>query len=73
LERPNIGLLSDSFLEEVRHLPQRNFAVELLQRLLNDEIKSRSSANAALEKKFSECLQEALNRSPSKAHRSSKN
>lgn len=62
LERPNIGLLSDGFLEEVRHLPQRNFAVELLQKLLNDEIKSRSRANLVLEKKFSERLHEALNR-----------
>lgn len=62
LERPNIGLLSDGFLEEVRHLPQRNFAVELLQKLLNDEIKSRSRTNVVLEKKFSERLHEALNR-----------
>ncbi len=54
LERPDIGLLSDAFLNEVRQLPQRNFAVELLQKLLNDEIKSRSRTNVILEKKFSE-------------------
>ena len=52
LERPDIGILSDGFLEEVRNLPQRNFAVELLQKLLNDEIKSRSRTNVILEKKI---------------------
>lgn len=62
LERPNIGLLSEEFLEEVRQLPQRNFAVELLQKLLNDEIKARSRTNVVLERKFSERLQAALSR-----------
>ncbi|SDH56299.1 DUF3387 domain-containing protein [Nitrosomonas sp. Nm132] len=62
LERPDMGILSDGFLEEVRNVPQRNFVVELLQKLLNDEIKSRSRANVILEKKFSDRLQEALNR-----------
>jgi type I restriction enzyme R subunit len=62
LDRPDIGLLSDTFLEEVRQLPQRNFAVELLQKLLNDEIKSRSRTNVILEKKFSDRLVAALNR-----------
>lgn len=62
LDRPDIGILSDAFLEEVRNLPQRNFAVELLQKLLNDEVKSRSRTNVVLERKFSERLQAALNR-----------
>ncbi|WP_283743158.1 type I restriction endonuclease subunit R [Sideroxydans sp. CL21] len=62
LDRPDIGILSDSFLEEVRQLPQRNFAVELLQKLLNDEIKSRCRTNVLLEKKFSDRLLAALNR-----------
>jgi type I restriction enzyme R subunit len=67
LDRPDIGLLSDAFLEEVRQLPQRNFAVELLQKLLNDEIKSRSRTNVILEKRFSERLLAALNRYRSRA------
>jgi len=67
LERPDIGILSDEFLEEVRRLPQRNFAVELLQKLLNDEIRSRSRTNVVIEKKFSERLQAALNRYRSRA------
>lgn len=62
LERPDIGILSDAFLEEVRQLPQRYFAVELLQKLLNDEIKSRSRTNVVLERKFSDRLLAALNR-----------
>jgi type I restriction enzyme R subunit len=67
LDRPDIGILSDGFLEEVRNLPQRNFAVELLQKLLNDEIKSRSRTNVILEKKFSDRLLAALNRYRSRA------
>ncbi|MHB8914326.1 MAG: type I restriction endonuclease subunit R [Thiobacillus sp.] len=67
LSRPDIGILSDAFLEEVRNLPQRNFAVELLQKLLNDEIKSRSRTNVILEKKFSDRLLAALNRYRSRA------
>ena len=67
LGHPDIGILSDAFLEEVRNLPQRNFAVELLQKLLNDEVKSRSRTNVILEKKFSERLLAALNRYRSRA------
>lgn len=62
LERPDIGILSDAFLEEVRQLPQRNFAVELLQKLINDEIKSRTRTHVILERKFSERLLATLNR-----------
>jgi len=67
LDRPDIGLLSDAFLEEVRQLPERSFAVELLQKLLNDEIKSRSRTNVVIEKKFSDRLAAALNRYRSRA------
>ena len=45
LQKPDISILSDEFLAEVRELPQRNLAVELLQKLLNDEIKARSRKN----------------------------
>jgi len=41
LDKPNIGILDDAFLAEVRNLPERNLAVELLERLLEGEIKSR--------------------------------
>jgi type I restriction enzyme R subunit len=60
LEKPNIGLLSENFLEEVRALPQKNFAVALLERLLQDSIKARFRTNVVQETKFSDRLAEAL-------------
>jgi type I restriction enzyme R subunit len=48
-------------------LPQRNFAIELLQKLLNDQVKSRARTNVVLERKFSERLLAALNRYRSRA------
>jgi type I restriction enzyme R subunit len=60
LEKPNIGLLSDGFLQSVRDMPQKNLAVELLERLLNDSIKSRSRTNVVQQTKFAERLAEAL-------------
>jgi type I restriction enzyme R subunit len=62
LKRPDIGLLSDEFLEDVRHLKQRNLAVELLERLLKGEIKSRFKTNVVQSAKFSELLQQSLTR-----------
>ena len=44
LKRPDISILSDEFLEEVRHLEHKNVAAELLRKLLSDEIKTRSQA-----------------------------
>ncbi len=56
LEKPNIGLLSDAFLEDVRQTPLKNLAVELLERLLRDEIRANSRTNLVQEKKYSERL-----------------
>ena len=67
LDRPDISVLSDAFMEDVRQLPQKNFAVELLQKLLNDEVKSRSRTNVVLERKFGDRLVAALNRYRSRA------
>ena len=60
LERPNIGLLSDEFLEDVRRMPAKNLAVELLERLIKDEIRSRSRNNVVRESKYGERLRETL-------------
>ena len=60
LDKPNIGLLSDEFLEDVRQMPYRNLAVELLEKLLKDNIKSKTSNNVVQEKKYSDRLQETL-------------
>ncbi|WP_127957647.1 type I restriction endonuclease subunit R [Serratia microhaemolytica] len=67
LDKPNIGLLSDAFLQEVRDMPYRNLAVELLQKLLNDGIYARSNNNVVQTKKYSERLQAVLNRYNSRA------
>lgn len=60
LDKPNIGLLSDEFLQEVHDMPQRNLAVELLQKLLNDGIHARANNNVVQEKKYSDRLRTVL-------------
>ncbi|BFG77829.1 type I restriction endonuclease subunit R [Paraburkholderia terrae] len=67
LEKPNIGILDEAFLAEVRNLPERNLAVELLERLLEGEIKSRFSGNVVQEKKFSEMLANVVTRYQNRA------
>lgn len=62
LEKPNIGLLDDEFLAQVRNLPERNLAVELLERLLEGEIKSRFASNVVQNRKFSELLSNVITR-----------
>ena len=62
LTSPDIGVLSDEFLEDVRHMKERNLAVELLERLLKGEIKSRFKTNVVQSAKFSELLQQSLTR-----------
>lgn len=62
LDKPNIGLLDDDFLAEVRNLPERNLAVELLERLLEGEIKSKFGGNVVQNKKFSELLTDVIKR-----------
>jgi type I restriction enzyme, R subunit len=62
LEKPNIGLLDDEFLAEVRNLPEKNLAVELLERLLEGEIKTRFASNVIQQKKFSELLSNVVTR-----------
>jgi len=62
LEKPNIGLLDDEFLAQVRNIPERNLAVELLERLLEGEIKSKFASNIVQQKKFSEMLGSVITR-----------
>ena len=60
LETPNIGLLSDEFLEDVRQMQHKNLAVELLEKLLKDEIRAKSRNNLVQEKKYADRLRETL-------------
>jgi len=62
LDKPNISLLSDEFLKEVRSMPHRNLAVELLEKLLRDDIKARSRTNLVQEKKFTDRLLATLSK-----------
>lgn len=60
LDKPNIGLLDDHFMEDVRNMKDRNFAVELLEKLLRDEIRSNTRNNVVQEKNYSDRLIETL-------------
>lgn len=62
LDKPNIGLLSEEFLDDLRHMKERNFAVELLARLLRDEIRAQSRTNVVQERTYTERLMESLRR-----------
>lgn len=62
LKKPDISILSDEFLAEIQGMPRKNLALELLKRLLDDEIKGRKKTNLVQGKKFSELLAEAVKR-----------
>ncbi len=60
LKKPDISILSDEFLAEIRGLPQKNLALETLKKLLNDEIRNRSKRNMVQAKTFSELLEKSV-------------
>ena len=62
LDKPNIGLLDDEFLSQVKNLPEKNLAVELLERLLEGEIKAKFATNVVQDRKFSEMLASVIAR-----------
>ncbi|MDP1544911.1 MAG: type I restriction endonuclease subunit R [Anaerolineales bacterium] len=62
IRKPDIAILSDEFLAEIQSMERKNLALELLKRLLNDEIKTRSNFNLVQGRKFSEMLAEAVKR-----------
>ena len=67
LKKADISILSDDFLAEVRNMPQRNLAVELLQRLLASEIKLRSRRNVVQSRSFADLLERAIRRYQNRA------
>ena len=67
LDKPNIGILDDDFLNEVRILPERNLAIELLERLLEGEIRTRFATNVVQQVKFSDLLANVLKRYQNRA------
>lgn len=62
LKSPDVSVLSDEFLEDVKHMPQRNLALELLRKLLNDEIRTRSGKNAVQGRSFADMLEKTIRR-----------
>jgi type I restriction enzyme R subunit len=67
LKRPDISILSDEFLAEVRNMPQKNLAVELLRKLLNNEIKVRSKKFLIQSRSFADLLDQSIRKYQNRA------
>jgi type I restriction enzyme R subunit len=67
LKKPDISILSEEFLAEVRWMPQRNLAVELLQKLLSGEIKIRLKRNVVQARSFAEMLEQVVRKYQNRA------
>lgn len=67
LEKPDISILSDEFLVDVQHLPQRNLALELLKKLINDEIKTRMKKNVVQARSFAEMIEQSVRKYQNRA------
>ncbi|MBS0182764.1 MAG: type I restriction endonuclease subunit R [Nitrospira sp.] len=67
LKKPDLSILSDEFLAEVREMPQKNLAVELLRKLLSGEIKVRLRRNVVQAKSFAELLEQAVRKYQNRA------
>ena len=62
IQKPELSILSEGFLEEVREMPQKNLAFEALKKLLNDEIRIISKKNIVEAKSFTELLEKTIKR-----------
>jgi type I restriction enzyme R subunit len=67
LKKPDISILSEDFLRDVSNIPQKNLAVELLRKLLNDEIKTRSRRNVVKSRLFSTLLESSIRKYQNRA------
>ena len=67
LKKPDLSILSDEFLAEVRGMPRRNLAVELLQKLLKGELATRRRKNVVQARSFAEMLEQTLRRYQNRA------
>lgn len=67
LAKPDISILSEEFLAEVRGMPQRNLAVELLEKLLKGELRTRSRKNLVQARSFADLLEQTIRRYQSRA------
>jgi type I restriction enzyme, R subunit len=62
IKTPDIFILSEEFQEEIRGLPHRNLAMELLRKLLSDEIKIVSRRNLVQSRSFAQMLDQSINK-----------
>lgn len=67
LKKPDISIFSDEFLAEIKDMPHKHLAIELLKKLLNDEIRLRKRKNLIQSRSFSEMLEEAVKKYHNKA------
>ena len=67
LDKPEISILSDDFMNEIKNMKHKNVAVELLRRLLNGEIKSRAKNNLAQSRSFAEMLERSIRKYQNRA------
>ncbi len=67
LQKPDISILSDDFLAEVREMPHQNLAVELLRKLLDGEITARRRKNVVQSRSFAELLEQSIRRYQNRA------
>ncbi|MFC5571125.1 type I restriction endonuclease subunit R [Lysobacter yangpyeongensis] len=67
LGRPDISLLDEEFLKQIREMPTKNLAAELLERLIADQVRARGLRNAIQGKEFTEKLEEAISRYQNRA------
>jgi type I restriction enzyme R subunit len=67
LKKPDIAILSEEFLAEVRGMPQRNLAVELLRKLLTGQIRTRRNKNVVQARSFAEMLEQTIHRYQNRA------
>jgi type I restriction enzyme R subunit len=67
LKKPDISILSDEFLAEVSGLPQKNLAVEMLRKLLSNEIRTRLKRNVIQSRRFSEMLEASIRKYQNRA------
>jgi type I restriction enzyme R subunit len=67
LKKPDISILSDEFLAEVSGLPQKNLAVEMLRKLLSNEVRTRLKRNVIQSRRFSEMLEASIRKYQNRA------
>lgn len=72
IDKPDISILSDKFLEEIRGLPYKNLALEILKKLINDEIKTKSRKNITQSRSFLDMLDATVTKYQNRAIEKSK-